>query len=46
MIDIQYFDARISIVGWILLSGLKNIITDTEYGKNLNKNTTKLENQV
>ena len=27
LVDIQYFDARISIIGWILLSGLKNIIT-------------------
>ncbi len=27
LVDIQYFDARISITGWILLSGLKNIIT-------------------
>ncbi len=26
LVDIQYFDARISITGWILLSGLKNII--------------------
>ena len=24
MVDIQYFDARISIVGWLLLAGLKN----------------------
>ena len=46
MVDIQYFDARISIVGWILLSGLKNITTYKEYGNNLNKNSTKLENQV
>ena len=27
LVDIQYFDARVSIIGWILLSGLKNIIT-------------------
>ena len=44
MVDIQYFDARISLVGWILLSGLKNITTYKEYGNNLNKNATKLEN--
>ena len=25
LLDIQYFDGRISIVSWILLSGLKNI---------------------
>ena len=25
LIDIQYFDARISIVGWMLISGLKNM---------------------
>tara|TARA_B100000989_G_scaffold278203_1_gene239754 strand:+ start:710 stop:2023 length:1314 start_codon:yes stop_codon:yes gene_type:complete len=26
MVDIQYFDARISIIGWLLLAGLKNIL--------------------
>ena len=26
MVDIQYFDGRISIAGWILLSGLSNVI--------------------
>ena len=34
MIDIQYFDARISIVGWILLSGLKNINSSGDYANN------------
>jgi O-antigen ligase len=28
MVDVQYFDGRISILVWILLSGTKNIITD------------------
>ena len=41
MIDIQYFDARISVVGWILISGLKNIATSGKYGNNLNKNNLK-----
>ena len=26
LVDIQYFDGRISIAGWILLSGLSNVI--------------------
>lgn len=26
LVDIQYFDGRISIVGWLLLSGAKNIL--------------------
>ena len=25
LVDIQYFDGRISITGWILLAGTKNI---------------------
>ena len=28
MVDVQYFDGRISILLWILLSGSKNIIND------------------
>ncbi len=31
--DIQYFDGRISIVFWILLAGLKNLIDPTNYEK-------------
>ena len=27
LVDIQYYDARISILGWVLLAGVKNIIT-------------------
>ena len=46
MIDIQYFDARISVVGWILISGLKNIATSGKYGNNLNKNNPNLKNQI
>ena len=37
MVDIQYFDARISIVGWILISGLRNI-TASKYYINNSKN--------
>jgi hypothetical protein len=28
LVDVQYFDGRISILAWILLSGTKNIITE------------------
>ncbi len=28
MVDIQYFDGKISITGWILLAGAKNILQD------------------
>ena len=30
LVDIQYFDGRISIVGWILLAGIKNIVFHNE----------------
>lgn len=30
MVDVQYFDGRISIILWILLSGAKNIIDEKE----------------
>tara|TARA_Y100001978_G_scaffold61796_1_gene55534 strand:+ start:679 stop:1986 length:1308 start_codon:yes stop_codon:yes gene_type:complete len=29
--DVQYFDGKISLIAWILMSGLKNIILDKEY---------------
>ncbi len=29
--DVQYFDGKISLITWILLAGLKNIILDKEY---------------
>ncbi len=29
--DVQYFDGRISLITWILMAGLKNIILDKEY---------------
>ena len=45
MVDIQYFDARISIVGWILLSGLKNITKSRNYDINF-KNTVKNPNKI
>ena len=35
LVDIQYFDGRISIAGWILLAGTRNIlIEDIELSKN------------
>ena len=34
LVDIQYFDGRISIAGWILLAGAKNIIYDYEIKAN------------
>ena len=34
LVDIQYFDGRISIAGWILLAGAKNIIYDDEIKAN------------
>ena len=32
LVDIQYFDGRISIVSWILLAGLKNICDESNKG--------------
>jgi hypothetical protein len=29
--DIQYFDGKISLITWILIAGLKNIILDKDY---------------
>ena len=29
--DVQYFDGKISLITWILISGLKNIILDMNY---------------
>ena len=35
LVDIQYFDGRISIAGWILLAGTRNILVeDIELSKN------------
>ena len=28
LVDIQYFDGRISIAGWVLLAGTRNIVLD------------------
>jgi len=28
---VQYFDGKISLITWILIAGLKNIISDKEY---------------
>ena len=41
LIDIQYFDGRISIVGWILLAGSKNIISNNSVNENLKKDFAK-----
>ncbi len=35
--DIQYFDGRISIICWILIAGLKNIILERDYKTLLNR---------
>ena len=29
--DVQYFDGKISLITWILMAGLKNIILDKDY---------------
>ena len=29
--DVQYFDGKISLITWILIAGLKNIILDINY---------------
>ena len=29
--DVQYFDGKISLITWILIAGLKNIILDKDY---------------
>ncbi len=34
LVDVQYFDGKISLITWILIAGLKNIILDKDY-KNL-----------
>ena len=35
MVDVQYFDGRISIVMWILLSGSKNILEEKKLLKKI-----------
>ena len=30
LVDIQYFDGRISIAGWVLLAGTRNIVIENE----------------
>ena len=35
--DVQYFDGKISLVTWILMAGLKNIISDKDYETIANK---------
>ena len=29
--DVQYFDGKISLITWILIGGLKNIISEKDY---------------
>ncbi len=36
LVDVQYFDGRISIIGWILLCGARNILTCKSISKELN----------
>ena len=33
MVDVQYFDGRISIIMWVLLSGAQNILEETYISK-------------
>ena len=35
MVDIQYFDGRISIAIWILIAAIRNILLEDFYNKNL-----------
>jgi len=35
--DVQYFDGKISLITWILMAGLKNIISDKEYNTLIKK---------
>jgi len=37
LVDVQYFDGRLSITFWILLAGAKNIIDEDKLSKNLIK---------
>ena len=34
LVDVQYFDGRISIMAWILLACLKNIIDEQKFKAN------------
>ena len=34
MVDVQYFDGRISIIMWVLLSGSRNILEEKYSSKN------------
>ena len=36
MVDIEYFDGRISIIFWILLAGIKTSIDNINYETSLN----------
>ena len=36
LVDIQYLDGRISIAGWVLLAGIRNIVFDNEKIKDKN----------
>ena len=41
MVDIQYFDGRISIAIWILIAAIRNILQEDIYRKNRNNNKIK-----
>ena len=47
LVDIQYFDGRISIAGWVLLAGIRNIVFENQKinGKNI-KNNLKLNPMI
>ena len=34
LVDVQYFDGRMSITFWILLAGAKNIIDEDKFSRN------------
>ena len=38
LVDVQYFDGRISLLGWILLSGSKNMLNDNLHNYQKNDN--------
>ena len=35
LVDIQYFDGKISLVVWVLIAGLKNIIEENNNNRTL-----------
>ena len=46
MVDVQYFDGRISIVLWVLLCGAKKIIEEKNVNSTLNNNDFAIKNDL